>query len=218
MLIRDSGGFLFSLPLEYSEQSTENLNIKGKPGRKANFTPEEDAQLEELIEQYGESKWSLIASIMKKWNRKQLRERYINFIKGRSTSANFTPTEDGMILEHIKKHGHTWKHLVTKLPGRSPIAVKNRYYKVLLKNIPPHIPPLSVLDGDMKGDTVSGRISTKESSVNEKLCDEQAILEDKIQILFQQEQKFIEGIKKIEARLSSLENHTNAFSHFINRE
>jgi hypothetical protein len=206
MLIRDSGGFLFSLPLENLEQPTENLNIKGKPGRKANFTLEEDAQLEELVGQYGESKWSVIASIMTKWNRKQLRERYINFIKGRSTSTNFTPTEDATILEHIKKHGRTWKELVTKLSGRSPIAVKNRYYKTLVKKNPPDIPLLLISDKDMKGDGLSGRISTKGSSVNEKLCEEQVILENKVQILLQQEQKFIETIKKIETKLSSLTN------------
>lgn len=200
VLISNSDGFLFPLPLENAEQSAGTTVKKGKAGRKANFTPEEDDQLAELVKTYGETKWSLIASIMKKWNRKQLRERYINFIKGKSTAANFTAAEDAVIAEHIKVHGHAWKDLTAKLPGRSPIAIKNRYYKVILKKTP----LLSVSSEDMRRDTVSDRVSTKCNSVNEKLCDKGFTLEEKIQILFQQEEKFIEGIKRIEEKINTI--------------
>eukprot|EP00826_Nyctotherus_ovalis_P026213 TRINITY_DN2048_c0_g1_i4.p1 TRINITY_DN2048_c0_g1~~TRINITY_DN2048_c0_g1_i4.p1 ORF type:complete len:238 (-),score=34.49 TRINITY_DN2048_c0_g1_i4:140-853(-) len=206
LLLNGSDGFLFPLPLDGGEQSARALNCKGKSGRKSNFSPEEDAQLEQLVNKHGEAKWSLIASIMKKWNRKQLRERYINFIKGRGTAANFTPAEDSTILEHIKKHGHVWKQIAAKLPGRSPIAVKNRYYKVFLKKAS----SLSVSYKDMKSDTVSGRMSTNSSLVNEKLCDAGSTFEDKLQILILQEEKLIHGIKKINEKLNTLKCDTKA--------
>lgn len=211
VLLNNSNGFLFPLP---SGQSIETLPLtkKGKPGRKANFTPEEDAQLEQLVKTHGETKWSFIASIMKKWNRKQLRERYINFIKGKSTAASFTPTEDAIVIDHIKNHGHMWKDLAAKLPGRSPIAIKNRYYKIFLKKSP----SLSASYKDMKNDTVSGRISTKSSSVNEKLGDEPINLESKVKILIQQEERFIEGIKKIEAKLCALKTGIKETTNGLN--
>jgi len=201
-LLSNSDGHLFSLPVDSSELSAESLVKRRKPGRKANFTPEEDNQLAELVKKHGETKWSFIATIMTKWNRKQLRERYINFIKGSSTAANFTPSEDAIVLDHIKTYGHTWKDLALKLPGRSPIAIKNRYYKVFLKRHP----SLCVSYKDMKGDIVSDIVSTKCNSVNEKIWEERVTLEDKLQMLIQQEERFIEGIKKINEKLHSLEN------------
>lgn len=202
VMLNNSDGFLFSLPLETTEQSINTLAKKGKPGRKANFTPEEDTQLAELVKTHGETKWSFIASIMKKWNRKQLRERYINFIKGKSSAVNFSPTEDAIILEHIKNHGHTWKNLASKLPGRSPIAIKNRYYKVFLKKTP----ELAVINKDIKNDIVSDRVSTKCNSLNEKLSEDGFILEDKLKVLLQQEERFIQGIEKIKEKLSQLQD------------
>lgn len=206
LLLSGSDGFLFPLPLDAGELSAGTPIAKGKSGRKSNFTPEDDAQLEQLVSKHGEAKWSLIASIMKKWNRKQLRERYINFIKGRGTAADFTPAEDSMILEHIKKHGHVWKQIAAKLPGRSPIAVKNRYYKVFLKKSP----SLSVSYKDMRNDAASGRMSTSSSLANEKLCDAGSTFEDKLQILILQEEQLLHGIKKVNEKLNTLKCDTKA--------
>lgn len=106
-----------------------------KSGRKSNFTPKDDAELRKLVKIHGETKRILIASIMTKWNRKQLRDHYINFIKNKSISTNFSSEEDAYILKSVKTHGHAWKEIATKLPGRSPIAIKNRFYKKLLKRL-----------------------------------------------------------------------------------
>lgn len=106
---------------------------KGKPGRKTLFSPKEEERLLELVKVHGENKWSVIASVMKKWNRKQLRDHYVNFMKGQGSSTNFSPAEDVMVLTHVNSYGHTWKELSKKLPGRSPMAIKNRYYKILNK-------------------------------------------------------------------------------------
>ena len=109
------------------------IENKKKSGRKTNFTEEDNQQLSKFVEIYGDSNWSFIASLMKKWNRKQLRDHYINFIKGKSTASNFTKAEDTIIIQYVKKFGNKWKDIADKLHGRTPIAIKNRYYKCLMK-------------------------------------------------------------------------------------
>jgi len=106
---------------------------KKHAGRKANFSAEDKAKLIALVKQYGEAQWSLIATKMPGWNRKQLRDHYVNFIKGKSTSQDFTPSEDSLILSYVNKYGHVWKKIADLMPSRSAIAIKNRYYKKLEK-------------------------------------------------------------------------------------
>lgn len=187
-------------PLEKLKLPLDATKEKKKPGRRTNFSPEDDAQLAQLVKLHGDTKWSLIASIMKKWNRKQLREHYINFIKCKNTSTNFTPIEDSLILMHVKEFGHTWKDLVNKLPDRSPIAIKNRYYKVLMKRI--NAP--CELNVETKGRNSSQRVSTRNGSTNDRISGDKSNVDEQVQVLIAQEEKLINGIKLIEERIEKL--------------
>ena len=105
---------------------------KRSSGRKPNFTLEEEEELIRLVKIYGEKSWSKISTIMKKWNRKQLRDHYMNFVKYRNGSHNFTAEDDAFIMNYVKEHGHGWTKIAGKLLGKSPIQIKNRYYKRLI--------------------------------------------------------------------------------------
>lgn len=104
-----------------------------KAGRKRKFTPEEDELLLNLIKQHGESKWSVIAEQMPGKNRKQVREHYINFLSKRVNEKSFTPSEDIQILQLIEANGRLWNKIAEQMPGRTALAIKNRYYSKLLK-------------------------------------------------------------------------------------
>lgn len=97
------------------------------------FTPEEDEQLIKLVHQYGEGNWSLIASKMIGRNRKQVRERYTNYLSRPRTIKEFTNSEDSYILNYIQSKGKKWKDLERHMKGRSRIDIKNRYYGNLCK-------------------------------------------------------------------------------------
>ncbi len=114
-----------AIPLE------EGVGTRGRPGRKRQFTPEDDQQLINLVKTYGEAKWAIIARLMPGRNRKQLRDHYVNLLKRQSCTREFTPTEDSLILQLIKTEGRSWNKISTRLPGRSPAAIKNRYYSRL---------------------------------------------------------------------------------------
>eukprot|EP00829_Urostomides_striatus_P011870 TRINITY_DN3005_c0_g1_i1.p1 TRINITY_DN3005_c0_g1~~TRINITY_DN3005_c0_g1_i1.p1 ORF type:complete len:292 (-),score=62.62 TRINITY_DN3005_c0_g1_i1:138-1013(-) len=106
---------------------------KKKAGRKRKFTPEEDELLLNLIKLHGESKWSVIAEQMPGKNRKQIREHYINFLSKRVTEKCFSPSEDMQILQLIESNGRLWNKIAEQMPGRTALAIKNRYYSKLWK-------------------------------------------------------------------------------------
>ena len=71
---------------------------------------------------------------MNKWDRKQLRDHYVNFVKYNRDDQYFTPEDDKYIMEFTKNYGRSWINMARNLPGKSPMAIKNRYYKKLIKD------------------------------------------------------------------------------------
>eukprot|EP00826_Nyctotherus_ovalis_P056179 TRINITY_DN7536_c0_g1_i10.p1 TRINITY_DN7536_c0_g1~~TRINITY_DN7536_c0_g1_i10.p1 ORF type:complete len:395 (-),score=21.70 TRINITY_DN7536_c0_g1_i10:101-1285(-) len=95
------------------------------------FTPEEDEKLKLLVKQFGESSWSSIAKEMPGLNRKQIRDRYVNYLKKERIITEFTPEEDATILRLVKERGKRWSWIADELVGRTPIMLKNRFYATL---------------------------------------------------------------------------------------
>lgn len=127
---------------------------KLQTGRKRKFTAKEDLHLLQLVRFHGEANWSTIAALMPGRNRKQLRDHYVNFLRtGQTRAENFSPDEDIMIIQLVRAHGRAWNAIAGLMPGRSPLAIKNRYY-AKLKRL-----------GKLKQTTQSSPASTERSSV-----------------------------------------------------
>eukprot|EP00826_Nyctotherus_ovalis_P036588 TRINITY_DN325_c0_g1_i15.p3 TRINITY_DN325_c0_g1~~TRINITY_DN325_c0_g1_i15.p3 ORF type:complete len:322 (-),score=105.21 TRINITY_DN325_c0_g1_i15:1430-2395(-) len=131
-------------PSETSESTQDNkpksekdeldgIFLKEKHNKK--FTQEEDEKLKGLVKIHGEGAWSRIAENMEGRNRKQVRERYINFLKKDRVVTEFTPEEDALIIQYVQSKGRKWSLLSEILVGRPPIMIKNRYYAKLKKVI-----------------------------------------------------------------------------------
>lgn len=114
-------------------ENSEPVPAKEKHNKK--FTHEEDEKLKDLVNLYGEGAWSKIAENMEGRNRKQVRERYINFLKKDRVVGEFTPEEDAFIIQHVQRIGRKWSKLSGMMTGRTPIMIKNRYYAKLKKII-----------------------------------------------------------------------------------
>ncbi len=110
-------------------------SLKPKTTKKAcknrKFTKEEDDRLRDLVKLYGEGCWTRVAENMPGRNRKQVRERYVNFVKKERSSNEFSPEEDALILSFVQTKGRKWIVISDMLPGRTPIMIKNRYYAKL---------------------------------------------------------------------------------------
>ena len=110
------------------------------------FSAAEDEKLKKLVKTHGEGSWSVIAKEMPGLNRKQIRDRYVNYLKKTRSDKAFTAEEDTTILRLVREKGKYWSYIAEELVGRTPIMVKNRFYSSLLPTLngkSNHISPIS---------------------------------------------------------------------------
>ncbi len=117
--------------LQNKQEPTQEHEAQRRSSKNRKFTPEEDERLRELVKAFGEGCWTRVADKMPGRNRKQVRERYVNFVKKERSSREFTAEEDALILNFVQTRGRKWIVISDMLPGRTPIMIKNRYYAKL---------------------------------------------------------------------------------------
>lgn len=65
---------------------------------------------------------------------KQIRERYLNYLRPNLSLKKWAFEEDQEILRLVAKYGRSWRTIEKKLKNRSQNQIKNRYYGHLQKN------------------------------------------------------------------------------------
>jgi len=123
--------------IKFSRSSSDDsICTSTTPGKKPrNFwTPIEDDKLLQLIQIHG-SKWSLIGELIGSKSCKQVRDRYLNFVRPNINNGPFTSEEDALLLSLYKKLGKKWKNIGDHMPGRTEIQVKNRFYRHIGKKM-----------------------------------------------------------------------------------
>lgn len=117
--------------------TTNDKNNIGCPehNSRGSWTQEEDAALNSAVAQIGENKWSKIAKMIKTRSSKQCRERWMNCLKPGLKREPFERWEDEILIQKQTELGNHWAAIAHALPGRSPGAVKNRWYSGLKSQI-----------------------------------------------------------------------------------
>lgn len=120
-------------------KKTKQANRREKKqvhSRKGKFTEDDDKLLKELVNKHGRD-WLVISKGMPGKDRKQVKERYDNFLSKKLNRKKFSLKEDEKIMKLIDKIGPKFYEIAKELNGRSPIMVKNRYYSKLKKKDAP---------------------------------------------------------------------------------
>ncbi|EDR24832.1 transcription factor WEREWOLF, putative [Entamoeba dispar SAW760] len=110
------------------------------------WSKEEDQMLLSAIETFGNN-WNEIAKAVPSRSRKQCRERFLNNLSNTNEKKQWTMFEDAIILSQRNILGNKWTQISQYLNGRSPNAVKNRYFG--------HLKRLGITESDITASVLS---------------------------------------------------------------
>ena len=119
-----------SSPSSAETSKAQPLEVKPQPKPKRpkhKWTEEEDIKLKKIVLSGKCKTWTDICFYMEGRNPKQCRERWISKLSPGLSLGSFTLQEDIMILYQYRNYGRSWKQISCYMPGRSPIAIKNRF-------------------------------------------------------------------------------------------
>ena len=130
-------------------QMQQNGQMDAKPQEmvtRGSWTQVEDDLLMGAVQQFGPKKWTEVAKMVPTRTSKQCRERWFNRLSPELKHDPFEPWEDEIILQRQKEIGNRWSLIARQLPGRSPNAIKNRWYSGLKGQ---HEPLAQIIGGEL---------------------------------------------------------------------
>lgn len=96
------------------------------------FAYEDDEQLKKLVHKYG-CNWGLIADKMPGRNKRQVRERWANYLRPGINHDPWTESEERLLMEKHEEFGNQWKMITKFFNNRTDIALKSKYHQLVRK-------------------------------------------------------------------------------------
>jgi hypothetical protein len=106
------------------------VESKEKRIHRKKFTHDEDEILRNLVTQFGQSDWGLIAQHFQNRTARQCRERWKHYISPDVVTGDWTEADDQMLRTKVAEYGSRWSVIAQYFQGRTDIGVKNRYISI----------------------------------------------------------------------------------------
>jgi hypothetical protein len=91
------------------------------------FTTDEDDRLRTLVRKYGADNWTMISAKMPRRDRRQCRERWLNYLSPAVSNGPWTPDEEQLLRDKVSELGRRWKTIEAFFEGRTDINIKNHW-------------------------------------------------------------------------------------------
>ena len=95
------------------------------------WTPEEDQQLLQWVQEHGAKDWTRIAENVPGRDQKQCRERWHNQLNPDINHGPWSENEDKILMDNHKTLGSKWSEYRTFLPGRTYLAIRDRWMSLM---------------------------------------------------------------------------------------
>ncbi|KAK8895003.1 hypothetical protein M9Y10_023445 [Tritrichomonas musculus] len=118
---------MFNFNIDDNNNSSDEFFVKGV------WTKSEDELLKEAISEFQNTNidWNIVALKVPHRSSKQCKERWTYRLQPSVKKIPFEKWEDEIVVKERLKFGNHWTLIARKLPGRTAVAVKNRWYSVL---------------------------------------------------------------------------------------
>jgi hypothetical protein len=94
---------------------------------RAQFRPDEDAQLRQLVMFFGDEAWASIAAHLPGRNPRQCRDRWHHYLCNGPAQCVWSAPEDRLLFQQVHAIGPKWRELAAFFPGKTEIQIKTRW-------------------------------------------------------------------------------------------
>jgi GTPase SAR1 family protein len=110
--------------------------MSNKSAQKIKFTHEEDELIVKIVEESrkfpnGHFSWMMIANKIPNRSNRQVRERYVNFLRKDISQEPFTEEEFELLEKKVEEYKYDnricWTKIAQFFPGRTDIFLKNKF-------------------------------------------------------------------------------------------
>ncbi|MDR0625157.1 MAG: hypothetical protein LBF72_01780 [Holosporales bacterium] len=99
--------------------------LASAPPERTRWTPVEDAQLRQLVAEFGTDNWENVASHMSRMDARQCRDRWRCYLSPSINNRPWSEEEKNLLLQKIDQYGHKFGKIAQFFPGRTYENVRN---------------------------------------------------------------------------------------------